>query len=285
MAKKEPETTPAANAATEPATTPAPADKIYLHICSPAGYSVPMAVMLPLTEVGKKTISEAIDEGNKAEIITKEAFELLRTSGDSLPQPTDEKHAEVLKLADYEPLIKKTVRCSEYFDDPFTVGEVTQKASEFSESCQRKERLEKELKSHTQYIKSQITEAEATISRLSQDLGRGKTTNLVSCHWVFNEPKRNLKSLYRLDKEPKELVRVDTMTASDRQLHLEDVAAQNRKTERTLEEKEITPVTNQPYEGEMMTDAEVKEEVGVVVTLEAEAEAADEASAEASDEF
>lgn len=277
MAKKKPETAPAANAA--------PEDKLYLHVCSQSGYSMPMSVLLPLTEVGKKTISDAIDDGNKVEIVTKEAFDLLKTSGDNLPQPTDEKHAEVLKLADYEPLIKKTIRCSEYFDDPFTVGEVTQKASEFSEACQRKERLEKELKSHTQYIKSQITEAEATISRLSQDLGRGKTTNLVSCHWVFNEPKHGLKSLYRLDKEPKELIRVDTMTASDRQLHLDDIAAQNGKTERTLEEKEVTPVANEPYEGEMMTDKEVEDETGAKpeTETETETETGDEAAESADD--
>lgn len=271
MAKKKPETAPTANAATE--------DKLYLHVCSPAGYSIPMSVLLPLTEVGKKTISDAIDDGNKVEIIDKETFEQLRAdSNGNLPEPTDEKHAEVCKMIDYELLIKKTVRCSEYFDDPFTVGEVTQKASEFSEACQRKERLEKELKSHTQYIKSQITEAEATISRLSQDLGRGKTTNLVSCHWVFNEPKRGLKSLYRLDKEPKDLVRVDTMTASDRQMHLDDIAAQNGKTERTLEEKPITPVTNEPYEGEMMTDKEVEAETGADPQAAADADACAEAS-------
>ena len=87
-------------------------------------------------------------------------------------------------------------------------------------------------------------------SQISTELARGKRSESVRCLWIFNDPTRNLKSLYRLDREPKELVRTDRMTASDKQLTLDDVAAQAKKTERTLEEKPITPVTNQPYEGE-----------------------------------
>lgn len=281
MAKKKPETATAATAAPEPA----PADKLYLHVCSPAGYSVSMSVMLPLTEVGKKTISGAIDEGNKAELITKEAFDLLRTSGDSLPQPSDEKHAEVCKICDYEPIVKKTIACSEYFDHVFTSEEIKQMAAEFSKSTARKTDLEDELKSHAQYLKSQITEVTATINRISQELGRGKRSENVKCHWIFNEPSRGQKSLYRLDTEPKELVRIAAMTASDKQMTLDDIAAAKQKTERTLEEKEVTPVTNEPYDGEVMTDAEVKEEIGVAPEVGEDPDDPREANtAEASDE-
>lgn len=240
-----------------------PADKLYLHVCSQAGYSMPMAVVFPLTEVGKKTISDAIDDGNKVEIIDKETFEQLRADGNgNLPAPTDEKHAEVCKMIDYEPLIKKIIACSEYFDHQFTADEVKQMAAEFSKSTARKTDLEDELKSHGQYLKSQITEVTATINRISQELGRGKRSENVKCHWVMNDPKRGLKSLYRLDTEPKELVRMTGMSASDKQLTFEDLAAQKAKTERTLEEKEVTPVTNEPYEGEVLTDKEVENETG-----------------------
>ena len=250
----------------EPAATPATkqADKLYLHIQSESGYSLPMSVMLPLTDVGRANITEAIDNGDRAEVIDEERFNSLRTdSGLNLERPSDEKHAEVCKLADYEPMIKKTISCSEYFDHQFTSDEIKQMAAEFSEATARKSDLEEELKSHAQYLKSQITEVTATINRISQELGRGKRSENVKCHWIFNDPKRGAKTLYRLDVEPKEYVRMDKMTASDRQLTLDDLAAQKAKTERTLAEKEVTPITNQPYEGEVLTDKEVEAETGI----------------------
>ena len=259
-----------------------PADKLYLHVCSQAGYSMPMAVVFPLTEVGKKTISGAIDDGNKVEIIDKETFEQLRADGNgNLPAPTDEKHAEVCKMIDYEPLIKKIIACSEYFDHQFTADEIKQMAAEFSKSTARKTDIEDELKSHGQYLKSQIIEVTATINRISQELGRGKRSENVKCHWIFNEPSRGQKSLYRLDTEPKELVRIAAMTASDKQMTLDDIVAAKQKTERTLEEKAITPITNQPYEGEVMTDKEVENETGADPQAAADADACAEASDEA----
>lgn len=256
MAKTKKQNEPAATATEK-------ADKLYLHLQSSGGFSTPMAVILPLTETGKRTISDAIDDGNQVEIIDQTMFERLRTDGENMPRPSDEKHAEVCKMIDYEPLIKKEISCTEYFDHQFTPDEIKQMAMEFSENTARKSDLEEELKSTTQYLKSKITEVTATINRLSQEIGRGKRSENVNCHWVLNDPKRGMKSLYRLDTEPKELVRMTGMSASDKQLTLEDVAAAKEQTERTLEEKEVTEITNQPYEDEVMTDKEVEDETGM----------------------
>lgn len=255
MAKKKP----------EPAQAQPVEEKFYLHKFSKT-LSIPMAISKPVTYYARKVISEEIDAGYLFELIDEQFFQILRlpSSADrTWPQPTDEKHAEVCKLIDYEPLIKKVVACTKMFEQQFTPDEIKQKAMEFSQAAQKKAGLEDELKSTTQYIKSQITEATATVNRISQELGRGKYSESVRCHWVMNEPSRGQKTLYRLDREPKEPVESTRMTASDKQLELEDIAARAGKTERTLEEKPITPITNQPYEGEMLSDAEVEKETGL----------------------
>lgn len=242
-------------------------DKMYFRAYLSNNVSLPVSTQCPLTDFAKKKISEDIDGGYLYEIIDQAQFEALRNDpAFSAGKPSDEKHAEVCKLVEYEAPIRKEISCSEYFEHAFTSNEIKQMAAEFSEATQRKQSLEEELKSHAQYLKSQITEVTATINRISQELGRGKRSNSVKCRWILNMPTRGEKTLYRLDKEPKELVRVEYMTASDKQLTLDDIAAQTKKTERTLEEKPITPVANQPYEGEVMTDAEVKEETGFVVS-------------------
>lgn len=278
MAKKKPETAPAANAATE-------SDKIYLHRWH-NGASQPVSLQKPLTEHGKKLISDEIDTGSLFEIIDEAQFSMLR--GDesfNADRPTDEKHAEVCKLIDYEPLVKKTLACSEYFDHVFTPDEIKQMAMEFAEASAEKTACEEELKSHKKAMEAKIAEQTSIINRISTDLARGKRSENVKCHWVMNDPQRGAKTLYRLDTEPKEFVRFGNMTASDKQLTLEDVMAAKKKTERTLEEKEITPVTNEPYEGEVLTDKEVEDETGAKpeTETETETETGDEAAESADD--
>lgn len=283
MAKKKPETAPAANAAPE-------SDKIYLHRWHNGGASQPVSLQKPLAEHGKKLISDEIDTGSLFEIIDEAQFSMLR--GDESfnadrPRPTDEKHAEVCKLIDYEPLIKKTLACSEYFDHVFTPDEIKQMAMEFAEASAEKTACEEELKSHKKAMEAKIAEQTSIINRISTDLARGKRSENVKCHWVMNDPRRGVKTLYRLDTEPKEFVRFGSMTASDKQLTLEDVMAAKKKTERTLEEKPITPVTNEPYEDEMLSDKEVEDETGANPQAAADADACAEAEAtetEASDD-
>jgi len=265
----------------KPTETPTPDDKIYFHQFK-SGASIPVCLQKPLTDHGKKMLSDEIDSGSVFEIIDADKFLALRSDETkNLEQPKAEKHAEVCKLIDYEPMIKRIIACSEYFEESFTIPEIQQLHMEFVEATGKKNNFEVELKSHTQYLKAKITEAESTITRISTELSRGKRSSSVRCHWAFNDPTRNTKSLYRLDKEPKELVRTDRMTASDKQLTLDEIAAAKQRTERTLEEKEITPITNQPYEGEMMTDKEVETEGGSVAEVEQNANADAEALAEA----
>jgi hypothetical protein len=78
----------------------------------------------------------------------------------------------------------------------------------------------------------------------------------------MNDPKRNVKSLYRLDREPRDLVKTAPMLPSDKQLTLDDLAAQNAVKERTLDEKPVTTIENEPYEEDVLTDDEVAAEAG-----------------------
>lgn len=260
MAKKKPEP---AQAQPEPVQ---PVEEKFYFQKFKDGKSQVISLMNPLTEHGKKLISDEIDAGYTIAKVERAIYDAVLQNGgedQNIAAPTAEEHAEVCKLIDYEPLIKKVVTCTKMFEQQFTPDEIKQKAMEFSQAAQKKADLEDELKSTTQYIKSQITEATATVNRISQELGRGKYSESVRCHWVMNEPSRGQKTLYRLDREPKEPVESTRMTASDKQLELDDIAARAGKTERTLEEKPITPITNQPYEGEMLSDAEVEKETGL----------------------
>lgn len=248
---------------TDPAATTAPeSDKIYLHQFLD-GTSRPVCLQKPLTDHGKKLLWDEIDAGAAFELIDETKFNAMRCDETAtIEKPSDAHHAMVCRLCDYEPPMQKIISCSEYFDHVFTSDEIRQMASEFSEATAKKSGCEEELKSHAQYLKSQITEVTATINRISQELARGKRTESVRCHWIFNDPCRGSKSLYRLDTEPRELVRVAAMTASDKQLTLDDIAAAKLKTERTLEEKPITAVENEPYDEDVLTDAEMAKEAG-----------------------
>ena len=85
---------------------------------------------------------------------------------------------------------------------------------------------------------------------------------MQKCEWRFNTPIRNEKTLVRLDKNPEEVVRVVKMLPADKQLCIEDIAKANEEKERTLEEKKITPITNEPMDSEILTDAEKEKALG-----------------------
>lgn len=248
---------------TDPAANEAPeTDKFYLHQFLD-GASHPICLQKPLTDHGKKLLWDEIDAGSVFELIDETKFNALRSDETlNLDKPSDAHHAMVCRLCDYEPPMQKIISCSEYFDHIFTSEEIRQLASEFSEATAKKSEYEEELKSNTQYLKSKITETTATSNRISQELARGKRTESVKCHWIFNTPCRGSKSLFRLDTDPKELVRVAAMTASDKQMTLDDIAAAKLKAERTVEEKPVTEVDNEPYDGEILTDKEMAKEAG-----------------------
>jgi len=221
---------------------------------------------LPLTDAAKKTITSMIDDNlNVSEITQDEHALLLKAEPEEVeawPRPTDEQRVLILKMVDYEHPHRLERFCSEFFDHEFTPVEFKSMASEFAEASNEKTRVESNIKSYTQMQKAKVEELSSTIKRISEEMSRGRSSECVKCQWVMNEPKRNVKSLYRLDREPKDLVRTAPMLPSDRQLTLDDLAEKNAVKERTLDEKPITAVENEPYEGEILTDKQVSAEMG-----------------------
>lgn len=240
--------------------------KIYLLARNPEGLIMPMDYSLPLTDMAKNAIMNAIDDGFMIKEIKEAEHQALVTATEAekkgWPAPSDADLAAIKKLVDYEPPHRLERSLSEYFETEFTPSDYKQLSSEFAQASSEKERITDNLKAYTQAQKAKLTELESTIKRVSEELSQGRRTESVRCLWVMNDPKRNIKSLYRLDREPRELVKTAPMLPSDKQLTLDDLAAQNAVKERTVDEKSITEVTNEPYEGEILTDDEVAKETG-----------------------
>lgn len=240
--------------------------KIYLLARNPEGLIMPMDYSLPLTDMAKNAIMNAIDDGFMIKEIKEAEHQALVTATEAekkgWPAPSDADLAAIKKLVDYEPPHRLERSLSEYFETEFTPSDYKQLSSEFTQASSEKERIANNLKAYTQAQKAKLTELESTIKRVSEELSQGRRTESVRCLWVMNDPKRNIKSLYRLDREPRELVKTAPMLPSDKQLTLDDLAAQNAVKERTVDEKPITEVTNEPYEGEILTDDEVAKETG-----------------------
>lgn len=240
--------------------------KIYLLARNSEGLIMPMDYSLPLTDMAKNAIMNAIDDGFVIKEIKEAEHQALVTATEAekkgWPAPSDADLAAIKKLVDYEPPHRLERSLSEYFETEFTPSDYKQLSSEFTQASSEKERITNNLKAYTQAQKAKLTELESTIKRVSEELSQGRRTESVRCLWVMNDPKRNIKSLYRLDREPRELVKTAPMLPSDKQLTLDDLAAQNAVKERTVDEKPVTTVENEPYEEDVLTDDEVAKETG-----------------------
>lgn len=119
---------------------------------------------------------------------------------------------------------------------------------------------EEELEAYKSTVKGEIKSKEGRIQALATEYKTGKRSEEVECLWRMNDPVPGIKSLYRLDKQPMELVRTGGMTPSDRQVTIEQwqKATGQEVTERTVEEKFVTPIINEPYD-EDMEDVEPEE--------------------------
>lgn len=241
-------------------------EKIFIMAKNPEGLVIPMDYSLPLIDSAKQSILSAIDDGYVIKQIEAEEHSALVNASEeekaSWPEPTKEDLEAIKKLVDWEEPYRKEVNLTEYVTTEFSPADYKKLGNELEQARDEKESTENELKAFKESRKAKITELDATIKRITGELAKGSRTESVKHKWIMNDPKRNVKSLYRLDRDPIQLIKTAPMLPADKQMTLDDIAAMKAHKERTIEEKEVTEITNEPYDEEVLTDDQVAAESG-----------------------
>jgi hypothetical protein len=122
----------------------------------------------------------------------------------------------------------------------FTQKEKNAFQSDLILNLQRKSQLEDQKSGNASMYSAKIKECSSKIDLLITQLSTGYENKSVECEWRLNFPIAGKKTLFRLDLN--EIVEEEDMLPADRQLVLDDVREKAGKTERSLDEKEITEV-------------------------------------------
>ncbi len=240
--------------------------KIFIMAKNQDGLVIAMDYSLPLIDTAKQSILCAIDDGYMIKQIEQaEHSALVKASEEekaTWPEPTADDLKAIKKLVDWEEPYRKEVYLTDFVPRKFSPEDYQGMGHELRLAKSEKAKTENELKAFKESRKAILTELDATINRITEDMARGSISESVKHKWIMNDPKRNVKSLYRLDRDPIQLVKTAPMLPADKQMTLDDIAAMKAKKERSVEEKEVTEITNEPYDGEILDDKEVAKEQG-----------------------
>jgi hypothetical protein len=140
---------------------------------------------------------------------------------------------------------------SEHFQVPFTEAEMREKSKELAMKTQEIKSVQSQKSSAAKQFDARIKEIETRIQVLSDQVSTGQEIKIIRCEWHMNVPVRGRKTLYRCDT--REIVRDVEMLDSDAQMVIDDL----KRSEKTVDEKPITPVRSTREAGDLNEEAPI----------------------------
>lgn len=110
---------------------------------------------------------------------------------------------------------KREVKCEEFLKVSFTKEDLEKKGQDLARENGLVAEIELQKKSVLSQFKDRRAACDQKIAALSREISNGYEMRTVECVARYHTPKSNHKSIIRLDTN--EVVRVDVMTASERQ--------------------------------------------------------------------
>jgi len=210
-----------------------------------------------LSEEGANEIIGLVDQGKSIEDHFKTMLESDLQSEIQTEETAGQNAAKLIE--EKAPVVTRST--TKELPVHFSKREIERLNVELVSKLQECKRQTEQQKSTNSLYSAKIKELSARIETLTTMISTGFENKTVDCEWRLNDPEPGMKKLVRLDTD--ETLEVEKMIPSDRQLVIEDVKAKAGKTERNLDEKEITDIDpDQEHEEEDSDDQDEESPAG-----------------------